>query len=109
MSVYKILRKDEWDALQSAGRSAGAADDVRDGYVHLSTAPQVSGTLARHFRGEEGLWMLEIEEAVLGPDLRWEPARDGDQFPHLYRPLELGDVARAEPIHQGQALPFGLG
>jgi uncharacterized protein (DUF952 family) len=108
MSVYKILRAEEWTALQKVGRSDGSSDDVRDGYVHLSTAPQVPETLARHFEGEEGLWILEIEEAALGSDLRWEPARDGDPFPHLYRALELRDVQRAEPVHRGEPLPFGL-
>jgi uncharacterized protein (DUF952 family) len=108
MSVYKILRQDEWQALQEKGQTKGSSDDVRDGYVHLSTAPQVAGTLLRHFSGEESLWLLEVEQAIVGPDLRWETARDGDKFPHLYRALELGDVARAAPIHAGQPLPFGL-
>ena len=97
MSVYKILRQEEWQALQDAGRLEGSPDDVRDGFVHLSTGAQVPGTLERHFAGGETLWLLEIEEAVLGQDLRWEEAREGELFPHLYRPLEFGDVERAEP------------
>ena len=108
MSVYKILRQDEWRALEAAGRSDGSPDDLRDGYVHLSTAAQVPGALARHFEGEEGLWLLEIEEAVLGADLRWEAARDGEVFPHLYRALEFGDIGRAEPIMANHGLPFGI-
>jgi uncharacterized protein (DUF952 family) len=108
MSVYKILRAGEWQALQDAGRSDGSPDDRRDGYVHLSTAPQVQGTLGRHFAGDDGLWILEIEEAALGTDLRWEPARGGEPFPHLYRALELRDVERAEPVRRGEPLPFGL-
>lgn len=108
MSVYKIFRHEEWQALQDEGRTAGSPHDQRDGYIHLSTASQVHGVLLQHFRGEEGLWLLEIEEAVLGPDLRWEAARDGEKFPHLYRSLEIGDVERAEQILPGRPLPFGL-
>ena len=108
MSVYKILRETEWKSLQGDARSDGSPDDVRDGYVHLSTGSQVPGTLVRHFSGEEGLWLLEIEEAVLGSDLRWEEGGGGDVFPHLYRSLELGDVERAEQIVPGHPLPFGL-
>lgn len=108
MSVYKILRQGEWQALRDGGRFDGSPDDVRDGYVHLSTGAQVPGTLQRHFLREEGLWLIEIEEAVLGPDVRWEQARDGQRFPHLYRALERGDVERAEPIVSGRPLPFGL-
>lgn len=108
MPVYKILRADEWRTLQAAGRSVGSPDDVRDGYIHLSTAAQIEGTLSRHFAGEDGLWLLKIEEAALGSDLCWEPARGGTLFPHLYRVLELRDVARAEPVHRGRPMPFGL-
>jgi uncharacterized protein (DUF952 family) len=108
MSVYKILRQGEWDILQNAGRTVGSPDDVRDGYVHLSTGVQVPHTLMRHFTGDESLWLVELVEAVLGPDIRWEAVRDGERFPHLYRQLELGDVARAQPIVAGHPLPFGL-
>lgn len=108
MSVYKILRQGEWEILQNAGRTDGSSDDVRDGYVHLSTGTQVPRTLRRHFDGDESLWLLELEEAVLGGDVRWEAARDGERFPHLYRRLELGDVGRAQPIVAGHDLPFGL-
>jgi uncharacterized protein (DUF952 family) len=108
MSVYKILRQGEWEILQNSGRTVGSPDDVRDGYVHMSTGAQVPQTLIRHFTGDESLWLLELEEAVLGADVRWEAARDGDRFPHLYRQLELRDVARAQPIVAGHPLPFGL-
>jgi uncharacterized protein (DUF952 family) len=108
MSVYKILRHGEWQALRDSGRIEGSPDDLRDGFVHLSTGAQVPGTLQRHFQREEGLWLLEIEEAVLGADVRWEAARGGQHFPHLYRALERNDVLRAEPILSGRSLPFGL-
>ena len=32
---------------------------------------------------------------ALGDRLRWEPARGGALFPHLYRPLLLADVVSA--------------
>ncbi len=108
MSIYKILRQAEWDALQSEGRSAGSPDDLRDGYVHFSTGAQVPRTLVKHFAGEDGLWLLEIEEGPLAADLRWEESRDGERFPHLYRTLELREVGRAHQIIRGQSLPFGL-
>jgi uncharacterized protein (DUF952 family) len=108
MSVFKILRQGEWEILQNAGRSVGSPDDVRDGYVHLSTGAQVPQTLMRHFTGDESLWLVELVEAALGGDVRWEVARGGERFPHLYRQMELRDVARAAPIGAGHPLPYGL-
>ena len=44
MLVYKILRSEEWDALQRDHATAGAPVDVADGFVHLSTGAQVVET-----------------------------------------------------------------
>lgn len=92
MAFYKILRASEWQAFSAAGRFAGSPDDLRDGFVHLSTREQVEGTLDRHFRGEAGLVLLTLDRTRLLPALRMEPSRGGDLFPHLYRPLQVEDV-----------------
>ena len=58
MLIYKIFRAGEWAELEAAGETPGAPVDRADGYVHFSTAAQLAGTLARHFAGERGLWLL---------------------------------------------------
>jgi len=98
MMVYKILRADEWAALQAEGRLAGSPNDLRDGFVHLSAADQIEETAARHFGGEEGLMLLALDAGRLGDALRWEPSRGGALFPHLYRELRLTDMAWSVPL-----------
>lgn len=101
MLIYKVLRPEEWRALQAAGRSDGAPVDVADGYVHFSTAEQLATTLAKHFAGENDLILLACNAEALSPDLRWEPSRGGALFPHLYRELRLSDVLRHRPLPLG--------
>ena len=96
--IYKILRTPEWDALQADGVTTGAPVDVADGFVHFSTADQVAETAARHFAGADGLWLLAADPAAFGANLRWEPSRGGADFPHLYAPLRLDQVAWAKPL-----------
>ena len=98
MTVYKILRRPEWEAMRAAGRTDGAPVDLADGYVHLSTAAQVRATAAKHFAGEDDLMLLAVDDGALGAELRWEPARGGDDFPHLYGALPLSAVAWAQPL-----------
>ncbi len=88
MRIYKILPAAEWRAAEAAGAFVGSAVDLADGYIHFSTAAQASETARRHFAGKDGLVVLEVEADDLGGDLRWEPSRGGDHFPHLYRALE---------------------
>lgn len=101
MLVYKILRAEEWRAIEASGASLGAPVDLADGFVHLSTAEQVAETAAKHFAGEEGLMLLAFEADALGPALAWEPSRGGALFPHLYGPLRMADLAWAAPLALG--------
>ena len=103
MMVFKIFRRAEWDALCAAGHSDGAPVDREDGFIHLSTAAQVVETAARHFAGESDLVLVALDTAGLGADLRWEPSRGGQLFPHLYRPLRRDDVAWDKSLPLGAA------
>jgi uncharacterized protein (DUF952 family) len=111
MMIYKLLRAAEWADLDRDGQTLGAPVDRADGYVHFSTKAQLAGTLAKHFAGETGLMLLALDSDALGPHLRWEPARGGALFPHLYRPLRRSDVTAATPLidgPHGPVLPEGL-
>ncbi|WP_265500849.1 DUF952 domain-containing protein [Paracoccus beibuensis] len=98
MMIYKILRASEWADLQIAGSSAGAPVDIADGYIHLSTAEQVHGTLSKHFAGKNDVMLLACDADDLAADLKWEPSRGGALFPHLYRVLHLSDIKWSRPI-----------
>ena len=88
--IYKVCDSGLWDAAKLAGKFIGAEIDLRDGYIHFSTASQLRDTLARHFAGRDGLVLLKIEISQL--DIVWETARNGDLFPHLYDHLPLTSV-----------------
>ena len=100
MLIYKVLRQDEYRRFARDGRTDGAPVDLADGYIHLSTAQQLPGTLAKHFAGEAGLVLLALDPATLTP-LRWEPSRGGALFPHLYRPMTRADVVWERPLPLG--------
>ncbi|MDX2158650.1 MAG: DUF952 domain-containing protein [Hyphomicrobiaceae bacterium] len=86
--VYKVFTAADLAEAQARGRFLGSADDRQDGYIHFSSREQLAGTLARHFAGQRDLVLAAFDEASLGPALRWEPARDGSLFPHLYSDLD---------------------
>lgn len=90
--IYKILGSDEWAQAKAAGQFEGSAADLADGFIHFSTAAQAQETARRHFAGQAGLVVLEVEADDLGPGIRYEPSRGGDLFPHLYGPLDVKHV-----------------
>ena len=93
--IYKILPASEWHEAQAKGRFDGSAIDLRDGYIHFSTAAQAQETGRKYFSGMADLMVLAVEGESLGPALKWEPSRGGDLFPHLYGPLPVSAVKQA--------------
>ena len=91
-TVYKVLTADEMAALERDGRFDGSDADRRDGFVHLSAADQLDGTVAKHFAGRDDLHLVAVDIDAHGGNLRWEPSRGGEAFPHLYGPLNRDAV-----------------
>jgi uncharacterized protein (DUF952 family)/uncharacterized protein (DUF1330 family) len=98
MLIFKIFRADEWAAFVAQGETQGAPIDLQDGFIHFSTAPQAAETAAKHFAGAEGLWLLAFDAAQMGEALKWEVSRGGALFPHLYRSMQLDEVAWIRPL-----------
>lgn len=83
--VYKICPLASWLEARSRGELSPSPDDQRDGFIHLSAAHQVQGSLERHFGGRPGLVLLTLGvDRLPAGSLRWEASRDGQLFPHLY-------------------------
>ena len=99
--TYKICTENEWCQALEKGRFLGSPDDLRDGFVHLSTAVQVARTAAKFFAGRSDLVLLAINPESLGDSLRWETSPSGSVYPHLYAPLPLDAVATATPLALG--------
>jgi uncharacterized protein (DUF952 family) len=96
--IYKISPASAWREAERQGVYRGSADDLRDGFVHFSTAAQVAETAKRHFSGQTGLFLIEVDADMLGDSLRWEPSRNDEMFPHLYGELDLGAVTAVLPL-----------
>jgi len=72
-----------------------------EGFVHLSFAHQVAGTLDAHYADATEILLVEVDHARAGGDLRLEVSRGGSKFPHLYRGLDRADVLRSWRLSRG--------
>lgn len=94
--VYKILTRGAWEEACARGHFEGAAVDLRDGFIHLSTCAQVQETARLHFHGQPDLVVVAFEAERFGDALKWEVSRGGQLFPHLYGAI---DPALARSVH----------
>jgi uncharacterized protein (DUF952 family) len=99
--IFHMCRREEWAAAASSGRYAGSSQDRADGFIHFSTAAQIVESAGRHRAGQQGLVLIAVDAASLGPALRWEASRGGALFPHLYGELP------ADAVRWVRDLPLG--
>ncbi|MCW2622471.1 MAG: hypothetical protein JWL64_2073 [Frankiales bacterium] len=67
-----------------------------EGFVHLSRADQVAGTLRRYYAGLPGPLVLLVVDPAAAGEIRVEGG-----FPHLYAPLPLHAVVAVLPVDSG--------
>jgi len=83
--------------------------DLRDGFIHLSSADQVLETARLHFAGRDDLVAVEFDAGDLGSELRWESSRGGELFPHLYSLLPAGKARAVRRLLRGEDGSFAFG
>ena len=98
--LYHMARRSEWEQAEADGLYRGSPDDRRDGFMHFSTAAQVAESARLHRAGQADLLLIVVAEDGIGP-WKWEAARSGALFPHLYGDLP---VKTAVGVHE---LPLG--
>lgn len=101
MFIYKVCPEAMWREAEKSGHFKGAPVDLQDGFIHFSTAEQLTETLRRHFAGQTGLVLVEVDADKLGASLTWEASRGGALFPHLYGDLDVGAAAKTARLELG--------
>ncbi len=91
-TLYKIVPEALWQEARQTGVFRGAGIDIKDGFIHFSTADQVKQTAALYFAGQTGLLVVAVDGGGFGDKLVFEASRGGALFPHLYAELPLSSV-----------------
>jgi uncharacterized protein (DUF952 family) len=100
-TILHITTDAGWAAAQAGGQLV-TQSLAEEGFIHCSTFAQVEATANRIFRGSGDLLLLEVEVALLTAPLKWERATDvGDEFPHVYGPLNLDAVVGTRALAEG--------
>lgn len=74
------------------------ADYAREGFIHCSFLHQVIPTASRHFQGQSGLVVLEIDSADLA-EVKVENLSGGtERYPHIYGRLAWEAVRQVHPF-----------
>lgn len=97
-TIFHITSGHDWQSALPAG--AYTADSLSsEGFIHCSTADQILAVANERYRGQKGLLLLVIAVGRVRPEIRYEDCYEtGQQFPHLYGPLNLDAVIQVLPF-----------
>lgn len=93
--VYKFVCKTNWSLFIKSGAKEckGFDNDLTDGFIHLSTYEQLYSTFIKKYslkdKDKFNILALQLKPT---DDVRWEKAKNGNIYPHLYSPLLLKNV-----------------
>ncbi len=99
--IYHMCTRAEWQAAEAEGFYPGSSEDAADGFIHFSARDQVAVSAAKHRAGQDGLVLLSVDAGALGDILKWEAARGGALFPHLYGTLPVAAVVCVDDLPLG--------
>ena len=105
--IYHICAKSRWEDGKANG--AYEADTLEsEGFMHASTVNQVVNVANAVFTGQTDLVFLVIDLSKLNGDLKYETASNGEDYPHLYGPLNPDAVVREIDYEPGSDGVFTL-
>lgn len=96
--IYHVTKKEAWaHALQKGFYEAASLE--KEGFIHASAMPQITGVLERYFENEKDLLLLHIDETKLTSVLKYQLADSVDEiFPHIFGPINLDAVVKTEEL-----------
>ena len=97
-NVYKILSIEEWDKAQKSG-FINTNLDIKDGFIHFSTASQLATSLELYFSNHQEVILLLPNMKKIGANLKYESTKLDSKrngfFAHLYSDLATEDISKS--------------
>jgi uncharacterized protein (DUF952 family) len=90
--ILHITQESDWLAAVSAGFYHSDSLET-EGFIHCSAVEQVLGPANAMFYGQDGLVLLAVDPGQVSAPIVYEDCYEsGQEFPHIYGPLEIEAV-----------------
>ena len=107
-TILHITPRSTWEAAQTTGLYRGDTLDT-DGFIHCSTIDQILGPANLRFHGQHDLLLLRIDPNKVQSNIIYEDCYEsGDDFPHIYGPLNVDAVIEVIDFPPNQDGSFSL-
>jgi len=98
--LLHIAHGEEWARAEESGLyHTGSLGE--QGFIHCSHPHQVIKVANTVYRGQRGLILLHIDPDRLDSRVVEEDGGDGELYPHVYGPINVGAVVKVERLTPG--------
>jgi uncharacterized protein (DUF952 family) len=104
--IFHITRSQQWEKAKQVQSYRGDTLDT-EGFIHCSTLPQIVRVSNKLFAGQTGLLLLSIDSEKVESELKYELVA-GENYPHIYGPLNLDAVLQVFEFEAGADGKFQL-
>ena len=96
--IYHLTNSTDWSAAQAAGEyEASSLSD--ESFIHCSAdEAQMLRVAERLYPGVLGLVVLDVDTGALHAEVKREPSRSGEIYPHIYGRINLDAVVRVRDL-----------
>lgn len=109
MTIFHITSQPQWQRAQTQGFYSTESLS-QEGFIHASTAEQVSNVLVVFYQEKTDLVLLEIDPALLVSEIRWEAPvhpqgqsteiiANTEKFPHIYGIINLNAIIAVQVLY----------
>ena len=103
--IYHIASAVDWAQARRDGQYAMSTRGrtlAEEGFIHTSTAAQVTIVANAFYRDAADLLLLVIDPGRVTPEIRYERVPGQDlPYPHIYGPLNVDAVVATRPFEPG--------
>ena len=96
--IYHLTTPDAWHEGQASGEYE-APSLAAEGFIHCSgDEAQTLRVADRLYPGHTGLITLDVDTTLLKAEVKRDPSRSGEIYPHIYGRINLDAVIRVRPL-----------
>ena len=96
--IYHLTTPEAWETAQAIGHYE-APSLAEEGFIHCSAdEAQTLRVAERLYAGRNGLIVLDVDTVRLNAEVKREPSRSGEIYPHIYGRINPEAVMRVRAL-----------
>jgi len=100
--IFHIVSNKDWQNNQRYGVYRPELRE-KEGFIHCATADQIEDVANRYFKGQNNILLVVIDFGKIKSDVKMEDTEGrGEEYPHIYGPLNLDAVLDKIKLHSDQ-------